>query len=65
MQVKFPATRAGIAAIEEATAEGISVNATVCFTVPQAIAVADAIERGLDAFASRGGDASGSRRSAR
>ena len=58
MQVKFPATRAGIAAIEAATGEGISVNATVCFTVPQAIAVADAIERGLDAFAAGGGDAS-------
>ena len=58
MQVKFPATRAGIAAIEQATAEGISVNATVCFTVPQAIAVADAIERGLDEFAARGGNAS-------
>ena len=58
MQVKFPATRAGIAAIEQATAEGISVNATVCFTVPQAIAVGEAIERGLDAFAANGGDAS-------
>jgi transaldolase len=58
MQVKFPATRAGIAAIEAATGEGISVNATVCFTVPQAIAVADAIERGLDAFAARGGNVS-------
>ena len=58
MQVKFPATRAGIAAIEAATGEGISVNATVCFTVPQALAVADAIERGLDAFAAGGGNVS-------
>ncbi|MFW5689801.1 MAG: transaldolase family protein [Spirochaetota bacterium] len=47
MQVKIPATAAGIAAIEEATYGGVSINATVCFTVPQAIAVADAIERGL------------------
>ena len=31
--VKFPATAAGLAAIEEATARGISVNVTVCFTV--------------------------------
>ncbi len=46
-QVKFPATRAGIAAIEEATFRGVSINATVCFTVPQALAVADAVERGL------------------
>ena len=56
MQVKFPATRAGIAAIEEATAAGISVNATVCFTVSQALAVAGAVERGLDALAAGGGD---------
>jgi transaldolase len=59
MQVKFPATRAGIAALEAATAEGISVNATVCFTVPQAVAVAEAIERGLDAFEAAGGNPSG------
>lgn len=57
IQVKFPATRAGIRAIEEATAAGVNINATVCFTVPQAIAVADAVERGLDALAARGGDA--------
>jgi transaldolase len=56
MQVKFPATRAGIRALEEATAAGVNINATVCFTVPQAIAVAEAVERGLDAFAARGGD---------
>lgn len=57
IQVKFPATRAGIQAIEQATAAGVSINATVCFTVPQAIAVAEAVERGLDAFAASGGDA--------
>ena len=47
MQVKAPGTRAGIAALEEMTANGISVNATVSFTVPQALAVAEAVERGL------------------
>jgi transaldolase len=47
MIVKIPATRAGIAAIEETTYHGISVNATVSFTVPQCIAVAKAVERGL------------------
>lgn len=57
MQVKFPATRAGIEAIEAATAAGVNVNATVCFTVPQALAVAEAVERGLDAFEAAGGDA--------
>src|SRR3954464_14750108 len=48
MQVKVPATRAGIAAIEELTAEGVTINATVCFTVPQALAVGAAVERGLE-----------------
>lgn len=47
MQVKIPATAAGIVAIEEVTAQGVSVNATVSFTVPQAVAVAEAVERGL------------------
>jgi transaldolase len=45
--VKIPATKSGIPAIEEATYLGISVNATVCFTLPQCIAVAEAVERGL------------------
>jgi transaldolase len=47
MIVKIPATHAGILAIEEATYRGISVNATVSFTLPQALAVAEAMERGL------------------
>lgn len=47
MIVKIPATRAGIIAIEEATYRGVSTNATVCFTLPQCIAVAGAVERGL------------------
>ena len=47
MIVKIPATGAGIWAIEEATARGISINATVSFSVPQALAVAEAVERGL------------------
>lgn len=47
IQVKIPVTDAGITAIEEATARGIHINATVCFTLPQAVAVAEAVERGL------------------
>ncbi len=47
MIVKIPVTIAGIPAIEEATYRGISINATVCFTLPQCIAVAEAVERGL------------------
>lgn len=47
MIVKIPATQAGMEAIEEATYRGVSINATVSFTLPQAIAVAEAVERGL------------------
>ncbi len=47
MIVKIPATAAGIVAMEEATAAGVSINATVSFTLPQAVAVAQAVERGL------------------
>jgi len=47
LQVKIPATQAGIVAIEEATARGVSINATVSFTLPQALAVGAAVERGL------------------
>ncbi len=46
--VKIPVTKTGVEAIEEATFRGVSINATVSFTVPQAIAVAEAVERGLD-----------------
>ena len=47
MIVKIPATRAGIPAIEEVTYRGVSINATVSFTLPQCLAVAAALERGL------------------
>jgi transaldolase len=47
MIVKIPVTGAGIPAIEEATYRGISINATVSFTLPQCVAVAEAVERGL------------------
>ncbi len=59
MQVKMPVTEAGVRAIEEATYHGVNVNATVSFTVPQAIAVAEAVERGLDRRAAQGLDNSG------
>lgn len=47
MEVKIPASEAGIKAIENATYYGISVNATLGFTTAQEIAVAEAVERGL------------------
>lgn len=45
--IKAPATDVGIDAIEEMTARGIRVNATVSFCVPQALTVSRALERGL------------------
>lgn len=47
MQVKMATTKAGIEAFEEATYHGVSINATISFTVAQAVAVAEAVERGL------------------
>ncbi len=56
IQVKFPNTAPGLIGIEEATAHGVNINATVSFTVPQALAAADAVERGLARRAAEGGD---------
>lgn len=56
--VKLPVTKAGIAAIEDATYNGVSINATVCFTVPQCLAVAEAVERGLERCKQNGKDTS-------
>jgi transaldolase len=56
MIVKIPATRAGIPAMEEATYRGISINATVSFTLPQCVAVAEAVERGLERREAEGKD---------
>jgi transaldolase len=58
IQVKFPCTAAGLAGMEEATARGISINSTVSFTVPQALAAAEAVERGLHRREAAGEDIS-------
>lgn len=57
-QVKLPASKAGIAAYEELTYRGVSINATVSFTVAQAVAVAEAVERGLKRREAEGLDTS-------
>lgn len=59
IQVKVPVTKDGLVAIEEATFHGVNINATVCFSVPQSIAVAEAMERGLHRRAAAGQDISG------
>lgn len=45
--IKAPAVAAGLAAMEELSAQGVRINATVSFSVAQAVAGAEAIERGL------------------
>jgi len=58
MIVKIPVTTAGVEAFEEATYRGVSINATVSFTLPQAVAVAEAVERGLSRREAEGLDVS-------
>jgi transaldolase len=58
MLVKIPVTSAGVVAIEEATYLGVSINATACFTLPQCVAVAEAVERGLSRREREGKDIS-------
>lgn len=45
--VKIPATRVGIDAMREATFRGVSVDATLSFSVAQVVAVGEAVEDGL------------------
>ena len=54
--IKVPATPAGIAAGVELVASGINVNATVSFTLPQALYVAQAFEGALERAKSAGVD---------
>jgi len=56
--IKLPVTKAGVDAIEELSYQGVSVNATVSFTLPQSIAVAEAVERGIKRREKEGKDCS-------
>jgi transaldolase len=58
LNVKFPTTAAGLQAMEAATEAGVSINATVSFTVSQALAVGAAVDRGLAAREAAGHDTS-------
>jgi transaldolase len=53
-QIKIPVTAAGVAAAEELTYRGVHITATVCFTVAQALAIGEAVERGLARRAAEG-----------
>jgi transaldolase / glucose-6-phosphate isomerase len=55
VMVKIPATSAGIAAVKILIGEGININITLIFSIPQYKAVAEAYIEGLEAFAAGGG----------
>lgn len=59
VQVKMPVSEAGLRAFEEATYRGVSINATVSFSLAQAVELAKAVERGLDRREAEGLDNSG------
>ena len=52
--VKLPAVSAGLDVLEDCVAEGITVAATVSFTVPQAVAIAERCRTGGQRAKSRG-----------
>jgi transaldolase len=54
--IKVPATPAGIRAIGELIAQGLSVNVTLMFSLQHVRSVADAYIRGLDRWIGSGGD---------
>jgi transaldolase len=56
--VKIPVTKAGVPAFEEAIYRGVTTNATICYTLPQCIAVAEAVERGFKRREKEGKDIS-------
>jgi transaldolase len=56
--VKIPATAEGIPAIEDCTADGISVNITLIFSLARYAEVIEAYLRGLERHAEAGGDLS-------
>lgn len=57
VMIKVPATEAGIPAIRRLTAAGVSVNATLVFSIDRHQAVAEAYLDGLEEFIAGGGDA--------
>jgi transaldolase len=58
LYVKIPATRAGVAAIEDSIAAGRSINVTLIFSIDRYVEVARAYINGLVRFRAAGGDVS-------
>jgi transaldolase len=59
IMIKIPATPEGIPAIEETIAAGINVNVTLIFSLARHEAVIDSYLKGLERFATSGGDLGG------
>src|SRR5579883_1810705 len=58
LMIKVPATREGLPAIEQLTAEGLSINITLLFSQDVYIEVAEAYLEGLEKLVAKGGDPS-------
>jgi len=58
LMVKIPATRPGLAAIEDVIAKGRSINVTLIFSLQRYAEVAESYIRGLERLAAEGGDPS-------
>jgi transaldolase len=58
LYVKIPATRPGLAAIEDCIARGRSINVTLIFSLQRHAEVAEAYIRGLERLVAAGGDPS-------
>jgi transaldolase len=58
LMVKIPATKPGLAAIEDAVAEGKSINVTLIFSLRRYAEVAESYIRGLERLVASGGDPS-------
>ncbi len=56
--VKIPATKPGLAAIEDATSKGLSINITLIFSLQRYAEVAESYIRGLERLVAEGGDPS-------
>lgn len=59
LMVKIPATKPGLAAIEDVIAQGRSINVTLIFSLRRYAEVAESYLRGLERLIAAGGDPSG------
>ncbi len=59
LMVKIPATKPGLAAIEDVIAKGRSINITLIFSLRRYAEVAESYVRGLERLIAEGGDPSG------